>query len=420
MPCSYDSGMSRAPVDRGRRMLAEPVLIDAALALCAALLGSISLRYHVEAGEIVAPAVGPAPAVSYVLLWVLCALLLFRRVAPIASFLSTVMLFCGMRLVDVPEPTITVMVLAGNYVSVGVYGAARWRDPARWFATIVFVAVYVTEAVRLSSSGDLEESFRTLLVFDVAFSVAIIASAWFIGEVVRSRGELTRTLEARTRQLEAERERAARLAVADERLRIARDLHDVLAHHVSVMGLQAVAADRVLDRRPDDARIALGIIERSSRAAVDEMQQLVGLLRGNDDAPTRRPSPTLAQMDELVSAACSGGLLVDVVVTGDPSALAPGVELASYRIVQEALTNVQKHSNATEVTITLDYRSDRFVLTVLDNGQPAPSDAGDGGGGMGLIGMSERVRLNGGTLSAGDRPDGGFEVRASFPTRVGP
>jgi signal transduction histidine kinase len=395
----------------------DALAVDGALAAAAATLASISLHYHRATTSTFDGDPGPSQIGSYVLLVTFCSLVAVRRAWPTTSFLAVVGLFGLLRVLDVPEPTVTVMVLAGSYVSVGVHGAPRGRTPARIVATIGFVALYIVEAIQLATDQNLDESFRSLLVFDITFSVAIIGSAWFTGDVVRGRMEAAHALAERTEELEIERDRTARLAITNERLRIARELHDVLAHHVSVMGLQAVAADRVIDRNPADARAALHVIERSSRAAVEEMRQLIGFLRADDDVANESPQPNLTRFRELIETGASLGLDVDWKVAGDPYPLPAGIDLAGYRIVQEAITNAYRHSTASAVQVTLHYRPGRLTVTVTDNGSPRARPLDAHGIGMGLIGMRERVRLHEGTIEIDQGDGGGYRIVAMFPVR---
>ncbi|MFN2502925.1 MAG: sensor histidine kinase, partial [Acidimicrobiales bacterium] len=207
----------------------------------------------------------------------------------------------------------------------------------------------------------------------------------------------------------------ARRAVFDERVRIARELHDVVAHHVSVMGLQAGGARRVMARQPGRAEEALSSIEASSRQAVAELHRLLGFLRRDADGEDSAPQPDLRQLDTLVADVARGGLHVDVSVEGQPRPLPPTVELSGYRIVQEALTNVVRHAGAAKARVTIRYERRALQLDVVDDGSGAAPDAGNTGAGLGLIGMRERVGLHGGQLSVGPRPDGGFGVCASIP-----
>jgi signal transduction histidine kinase len=198
-------------------------------------------------------------------------------------------------------------------------------------------------------------------------------------------------------------------------VRIARELHDVVAHHVSVMGLQAGAARRVLGRQPDKAEAALSSIEASSRQAVLELHRLLGFLRRADQTDDLAPHPDLAQLSDLVAQAGQGALTVTLSVEGEPRPLPPTLEVSAYRVVQEALTNARKHSGGTTATVRVAYQPTMLEIEVLDDGNRGAEPPLPNAGGHGLIGMRERVALHGGHLRAGPRPHGGFAVHATFP-----
>jgi signal transduction histidine kinase len=228
-------------------------------------------------------------------------------------------------------------------------------------------------------------------------------------------------------QLRAGQAERARRAVADERLRIARDLHDVVAHHVSGIGLQAAGAKRVWDRDPDAARRAVAVIEQSSRQAVGEMSQIVSLLRTDDapegrsdhDSDLRTPAPGLAALEDLVRQVRAGGLDVTLRRSGDPFPVSAPVEQALFRSVQEALANVRRHSTARQATVTLRWLGagddvPRAVeIEVVDDGAVRPGATA--GTGLGLQGIRERAALYGGSTEVGPRPDVGFRVRVRIP-----
>ena len=199
----------------------------------------------------------------------------------------------------------------------------------------------------------------------------------------------------------------------DERVRIARELHDVVAHHVSVMGIQAGAARRVIESHPAEAAKALSRIEASSREAVAELQRLLLFLRQEGDADGAAPQPNLGQLDALAEGVRQAGLDVEVAVEGHPQPLAQTTELSAYRIIQEALTNTIKHASATRANVLLRYEPTALRVEITDDGPGLVTR--DGPPGHGLIGMRERATLHGGRLSAGPRPEGGFGVSASLP-----
>ncbi|WP_344264911.1 sensor histidine kinase [Streptomyces sodiiphilus] len=269
-----------------------------------------------------------------------------------------------------------------------------------------------------------EESPAATAVETVFLTVAFCL-AWVLGDSLRTRRAYYAELEERAARLEEERETQARMAVAAERARIARELHDVVAHNVSVMVVQADGAAYVLDTAPEQARGALETISETGRQALTEMRRLLGVLRApaeGDEASAQgyHPQPGVGQLADLVDQVRDAGLPVDFRIEGTPRPLPSGVELTAYRIVQEALTNSRKHGGPLAgATVRLTY--DGGLLTVLaeDDGRGAQRDlyrdGGADGQGHGLIGMRERVGMVGGRLEAGPRPGGGFRILARLP-----
>jgi signal transduction histidine kinase len=253
----------------------------------------------------------------------------------------------------------------------------------------------------------------SLLRFD--FAIAAVA----LGDAVRSRRRHLAQVEARADSAERSREEEARRRVTEERVRIARELHDVVAHHITLVNAQAGVAHHLMRTDPDRAYEALAHIKDNSRAALDELRTTVGLLRRPDDAPdSRAPLPGLTDLDTLVGSVRTGGLSVTVTHTGVPRPLTPSVELTAYRIIQEALTNTHKHASATHAEVTLDHRATILRVTVTDDGRPHAVRGP--GTGHGLIGMRERATAVGGTVTAGPRPGGGFRVVAELPLSLTP
>ena len=258
----------------------------------------------------------------------------------------------------------------------------------------------------------------------VGFQMVPFALAWVLGDSLRTRRAYLAQLEERAARLEREREAQAKVAVAAERARIARELHDVVAHNVSVMVVQADGAAYVLDTAPDQAKKALETISGTGRQALAEMRRLLGVLRTGEPEESGEyvPQPDVGQLDELIAQVRDAGLPVDYKIEGTPRPLPSGVELTAYRIVQEALTNTRKHGGPeVGASVRLVYFDDGLGLLVEDNGKGAPSDiqadGGADGQGQGLIGMRERVGMVGGTLDAGPRPGGGFRISALLPLR---
>ncbi|MFI1753219.1 sensor histidine kinase [Streptomyces sp. NPDC020571] len=237
------------------------------------------------------------------------------------------------------------------------------------------------------------------------------------GTAVRSRRAYLDAVHTRAEHAERTREEEARHRVAEERIRIARELHDVVAHHMALANAQATTAAHLARTHPEQAQEILTHLTGTTGSALRELKATVGLLRRPDDADGAddlQPPPGLARLPELVSAFGSAGLHVTVTVRGTRRALPPGADLTAFRIVQEALTNVTKHTDAATADVHLAYAHDRLTLTVTDDGGAAPRPPGPGGG-YGLIGMRERARTSGGRLSAGTLPEGGFAVTAELP-----
>jgi len=245
--------------------------------------------------------------------------------------------------------------------------------------------------------------------------LVIFLPIWWFGNTLRKSREQTLQLRERTEQLVQEREENARRAVVDERVRIARELHDVLAHHVSVMGIQAGAARQVLKQYPEKALNSLSLIEASSRQAVSELYRLLGLLRDEKQVESFTPQPSLQQLEKLVTDMQTSGLQVEVKIDGEKREIPQIVDLSAYRILEEALTNILKHARATKATINMNYQNDMLLLDIADNGHGIVNDGKIASGGKGLIGMRERVNLVKGEFWAGNGPNGGFLVKVKLP-----
>lgn len=260
--------------------------------------------------------------------------------------------------------------------------------------------------------------------------LALIAATWLIGDNLRVRRAYVAQLEERAERLEAEREAETRRAADGERARIARELHDVVAHHVSVIAVQAGAARMVAESSStasgepqSTSDNMLASIEVTARQALAELRRALGVLRKGEDRPDHTPQPGLDQLDSLIDQVRVAGTPVEMTVSGRvPEALSPGVNLSAYRIVQEALTNVLKHGGGAPTRVAMRFTDDGLDLSVTDSGPNFPTAASGGGtrqppvgGGQGIIGMRERVAMFGGDLQAGPLPGGGYEVRAHIP-----
>ena len=283
--------------------------------------------------------------------------------------------------------------------SIGAHTAGR----RRWLGLGLMFGVGLPFMVAADSNG--------MASGNALAPIAWLTGAWAVGAIIRGRRLRTAELELLTAELAQQRDLQAQAAVAVERGRIARELHDVVAHNVSMMVVQAGAADRVLEGDQPDVRRALAAIAGTGRETVDEMRLLLGVVR-SDEGDGLSPQPGLADLDQLVSNVRSAGLHVDLRVEGERSPLSPGVDLSAYRIVQEALTNVLKHTETARVEVTVRYANDAVQVEVCDDGRPREPTAG---GGNGLIGMRERVAMLGGEFRAGARRDGGFAVFARLP-----
>nr|WP_237536722.1 sensor histidine kinase [Streptomyces sp. SID5785] len=344
---------------------------------------------------------------SLVLMVLGAAALVFRRVSPLYVLAATATV-SGVELVtgDPRAPVVMSTVVALYTV------AARTDRPTTWRVGFATMAVLTCLAM---FAGPLPWYAQENLGIFAWTGMAAAA-----GDAVRSRRAFIAAIRERAERAERTREEEARRRVAEERLRIARDLHDVVAHHIALVNVQAGVASHVMDKRPDQAKEALGHVREASRSALDELRATVGLLRqsGDPEAPTE-PAPGLDRLDDLVGTFRNAGLPVEVARAEDAPALPAAVDLAAYRVVQEALTNVRKHAGPdARAEVSVVRVGPDMEITVLDNGpeavpgRPAPEE---GGSGHGLLGMRERVGALGGTLSAGPRYGGGFRVHAILP-----
>lgn len=248
---------------------------------------------------------------------------------------------------------------------------------------------------------------------DVIFTPVLFAIGWLVGYALRERTEQTKAAEERATRAEREREAAARVAVAEERGRIARELHDVVAHAVSVMVLQVGAVRHRMPETDTEDRETLTNVEQAGRTALAEMRRLLNAMRHDDDELELLPHPGLGNLDALVDDVRAAGLPVRLQISGEPVALPPGLDLSAYRILQEGLTNALKHARASQAEVEVQYTATELRLEVRDDGPGGPST--DAGVGHGLVGIRERVRIFGGGMSAGTSRAGGFVLRAQLP-----
>ncbi|TQJ75550.1 sensor histidine kinase [Streptomyces sp. SLBN-31] len=356
-----------------------------------------------------------SPALIVPISLLLCLVIALRRRLPEKMLLLTIGLGVAQLALDVATMPADFAMLVIVY-TVAVMGT-RW-------ASRVGLAVGLCAATAAEIRWPVEHSSTVGHVAVVIFQTVPFALAWVLGDSIRTRRAYFAQLEERNARLEKEREAQAKVAVAAERARIARELHDVVAHNVSVMVVQADGAAYVLDTAPDQAKKALETISSTGRQALAEMRRLLGVLRTGEHKEVGEyvPQPDVEQIDELIEQCRTSGLPVDFKVEGTPRPLPSGVELTAYRIVQEALTNTRKHGGPNAgASVRLVYFDDGLGLLVEDDGKGAPHELYEEGGadgqGHGLIGMRERVGMVGGTLDAGPRPGGGFRISALLPLK---
>jgi signal transduction histidine kinase len=251
-------------------------------------------------------------------------------------------------------------------------------------------------------------------------TTAFVFASWSLGDNIRTRRAYLAGLEERARRLEQEKEENIRRAAQDERTRIARELHDVVAHHVSAIAVQAGAGAEIVERDPQRAREVLRFIQETSREALAEMRAMLNVLHSDEPGEDRTPQPTLAQIERLVNQSRAAGLPVTLQVEGAPQPLPEALDVSAYRIVQEALTNTLKHAGPAHARVVVRYKPDALELEISDDGRGVTDSTPSADAGRGLIGMRERVALFGGELETGPAPGHGFLVRACFPLKVVP
>ncbi|MFG1942413.1 sensor histidine kinase [Nonomuraea sp. NPDC048826] len=313
--------------------------------------------------------------------------------------------FAGVALVSFGQWVAGVDVLPANLAVLVALWSVASRRAFRWALAALLVAELGVFLALVRWDTPTPGMFTTGSI--------LVVTVWLAGLYASTRRRYLEGLEERARRAEQERDQRARMAAAAERTRIARELHDVVAHHVSVMVVQADGAGYAIDSDPEQARLAMRTISRTGREALAEMRRLVGVLREEEGAGDTdyTPQPGLAQLEDLVRGA---GVPARLRVTGAPGELPEGVQLAVYRIVQEALTNALKHGGPrARALVELQCRGPELVVRVTDDGRGAAAPLASGG--HGLVGMRERVGMYGGRVTAGPRPGGGFEVLARLP-----
>ena len=353
------------------------------------------------------PSYEPKPGYAVAAL-AMTAPLVWRRVAPIAVVAATFVPLFGLEAAgEQLDSAYVMLVLLVAFAAVGTY-CERGRAIAGLLLGLGLLAVLIL--IENSTAG----ADEPVAAGDFVFIAAIVGVVWALAVGLRERSLRTSELEERADLLERDREERARVAVAEERARIARELHDVVAHSVSVIAVQTGSLRRRLRHdRPAEAEELAGT-EETARQALAEMRRLLGLLRADDEEGLAlAPQPGIGQVDRLVEQVRETGLAVELDVVGQGRALPPGVDLAAYRIVQEALTNVLKHAGPARARVGVWFGERELELEVTDDGRGPSTDVN--GGGHGLVGMRERVALYGGSLSAQGRDEGGFAVRARLP-----
>jgi signal transduction histidine kinase len=387
------------PVKRRVWPLVQHYWFDAFI-VCLAVTGAVEILSKPDAED--APSIPIALAV--VLEVGLTLVLLARRRFPFAAPAGTFVAAASLSFWDGRLVTFTVASFVAAVTACFLLGLVEERRQALVGLAIAVAGVWIVfwnDPDRLTS--------------DLVFTPIFFTIVWLFAFGIGRRLERARLAEERAARLELQRAEEARAAVAEERARIARELHDVVGHAVSVMTVQASGVRRLLRPEQEREREALEIVEQTGREALAEMRRLVGVLRRPEEAPALAPQPSLQHVERLIEQARDAGLPVNVEIEGDPTELPAGVDLTAYRLVQEALTNTVKHANATRADVVIRYGDGVVELLVSDDGRGS-SDGTAESGGHGLVGMRERVAVYGGELEAGPAPGGGSRLRARLPT----
>lgn len=388
-------------------MRAHPLVVDGALA--AAVLACMVVASFAEPNGPHGPMWGARTpdALSLTLMALAATGLVFRRRHPMRVLAVTGVLSAVELLTGDPRAPVAMSAVVALYTV-----AATTDRPTTWRVGLLTMTVLTGIAML---AGPLPWYAQENLGI---FAWTGMAAAG--GDAVRSRRAFVHAISERADRAERTREEEARRRVAEERLRIARDLHDVVAHHIALVNVQAGVAAHVMDKRPDQAKEALAHVREASRSALNELRATVGLLRqsGDPEAPTE-PAPGLHRLDELVGTFRNAGLPVEVARTDQGTTLPAAVDLAAYRIIQEALTNVQKHAGPeAKAEVSVVRVGPNVEITVLDNGPGDDAAARlEENGGHGLLGMRERVTALSGSCTAGPRYGGGFRVHAILPVK---
>ncbi len=378
------------------RSLARKYGFDVLIVL-AAIAGALEVALRGDADR--APSTTPWFAVPATALIVLP--LLARRRYPFAAPVIVWLLGAGLSFVDGRLVVFTTSAMAAGMVAAFLLGNLRDAVQAR----IGLVVVLGGAAIIVYNNPDSAAG-------QYVFTPVLFGIAWLAGFALRERAAQAEAAEERAAHAERERESAARIAVAEERARIARELHDVVAHAVSVMVLQVGAVRHRLPPTLEDDRDALVGVEQAGRSALAEMRRLLGAMRRDDEDPELAPQPGLGGLDPLLHEVGRAGLPVRLHVEGEPVPLPPALDLSAYRIVQEGLTNALKHARASHADVVIRYRPDELQIDVRDDGKGASRSDGLG---HGLVGIRERVKIYGGEMTAGTATGGGFVLSTRLP-----
>jgi len=364
-----------------------PVLVAAGFVVGSALLASASTLDPIGYGLLVAGA----------------AALLVRRTHPVAALAGTVIPAFAYDVLNFPGGLCTIAVGVALF-SVADAGHRR----AGVGAILAVVGGFLAIGILLGRGHVID------LITALWFAGWLVASL-ILGETTRGRRAYLEEVEQRAQEAERGREDEARRRASEERIRIARELHDVLAHRISMISVQSGVGAHLLDRDPDQARRALIAVNQASKEALQELRATLGLLRQVDGPESRSPAPGLAQLERIVASTTAAGVDVRLEVSGQPRDLPTGVDLAAYRIIQESLTNVIRHARAATARIAIAYQRSDVVIQIDDDGHGLDVQGPPAGGGNGLLGMRERTTALGGDLEAGPNAAGGFRVRARLP-----
>jgi signal transduction histidine kinase len=403
----------------------HPRLVDGVPAFWLALLSVAAVRGSQSATQLQPSGVVPAAAAAsfgarhavVLLLPLIAAMVIpvvFRRKYPVHTF-AIAAVAGAIQVLTYSKPIGSDLALLILLYTLAAYRPRRVSLPGLGVClagAVVAVAVWVPNSV---------SAVNRILLATVIFSGTALV-AWVLGDSMHHRRAYLTSLEDRAERLERERDAQAQIVAAAERARIARELHDVIAHNVSVMVVQADGASYALRSEPERTAQALAAISQTGRQALAEMRRLLGILRSGDEAGDLAPVPGLDQLRELIDQARKAGMSVSLTLEGAARPLPEGAELAAYRVVQESLTNTRKHASlAAAAAVTLRYEPDGLMLRVTDDGLGAAGPAADGHGhGHGLTGMRERIEMYGGTIQAGPLPGGGWQVTARLPDAATP